>query len=197
MVAKSSEKEVLISGFGGQGIVLAGNILGKAAAIHDQRHATLTQSYGPAARGGSCSAQVVISDEEILFPYVENPQVMVCMSQEGYTKNVDVLISSGILIWDSDLVKTDDLDSNWTTYHIPATRFAEELGNTMMANIVMLGFLSAVTDLVSVEALRQAVLSSVPPHTKEKNEKAFERGHEYGKAILKSLAKQDKRRKEE
>jgi 2-oxoglutarate ferredoxin oxidoreductase subunit gamma len=196
-VTKSIEKEVLISGFGGQGIVLAGNILGKAAAIHDQRHATLTQSYGPEARGGSCSAQVVISDEEILFPYVENPQVMVCMSQEGYTKNVGLLLPDGILIWDSDLVKTNDLNANWTTYHIPATRFAEELGNTMMANIVMLGFLSAVTDLVSVEALREAVLSSVPPHTKEKNEKAFERGHEYGGAILKSLAKQDERRKQE
>lgn len=196
MVAKREEKEVLISGFGGQGIVLAGNILGKAAAIHDQRHATLTQSYGPEARGGSCSAQVVISDEEILFPYVERPQVMVCMSQEGYTKNVSSLVSGGILIWDSDLVKTDNLDSNWSTYHIPATRFAEELGNTMMANIVMLGFVSAVTDLVSVEAFRKAVLSSVPPHTKEKNAEAFERGHEYGKAILKSLAKQDEQRKQ-
>ena len=196
-MTQTTEKEILISGFGGQGIVLAGNILGKAAAIHDRKHATLTQSYGPEARGGSCSAQVVISEEEILFPYVENPQVMVCMSQEGYTKNVNALISDGILIWDSDLVQTNDLDSNWTTYHIPATRFAEELGNTMMANIVMLGFLSAVTDLVTVDALREAVLSSVPPHTKEKNAKAFERGHEYGKAILKSLAKQDEHRKQE
>ena len=77
-----------------------------------------------------------------------------------------------------------------------ATRFAEKLGNTMMANIVMLGFLSAVSDVVSVESLRKAVLSSVPPHTKEKNTKAFERGHEYGKAILKSLAKQDEGRKQ-
>jgi 2-oxoglutarate ferredoxin oxidoreductase subunit gamma len=196
-MTKTMEKEVLISGFGGQGIVLAGSILGKAAAIYDKRHATLTQSYGPEARGGSCSAQVVISDEEILFPYVENPQVMVCMSQEGYTKNVNSLVRKGILIWDTDLVKTKDLDSNWTTYHIPATRFAEELGNTMMANIVMLGFLSAVTDLVSVESLHEAVLSSVPPRTKEKNDMAFERGHEYGKAILKSLAKKDENQKQE
>ena len=64
-MTKTVENEVLISGFGGQGIVLAGSILGKAAAIYDQRHATLTQSYGPEARGGSCSAQIVISDEEI------------------------------------------------------------------------------------------------------------------------------------
>jgi 2-oxoglutarate ferredoxin oxidoreductase subunit gamma len=196
-LAKTSEIEVLISGFGGQGIVLAGNILGKAAAIYDQMHATLTQSYGPEARGGSCSAQVVISEEEILFPYVEHPQVLVCMSQEGYTKNIDSLLPGGILIWDTDLVKTSQDDSDRPTYHIPATRFAEELGGSMMANIVMLGFLSAITDMVSVEAMQEAVLSSVPPHTKEKNAKAFERGHEYGEAILKSIAKQDEDRKQE
>ena len=192
-----TEKEILISGFGGQGIVLAGNILGKAAALYDKKHATLTQSYGPEARGGSCSAQVVISEDEILFPYVEEPQVMVCMSQEGYTKNVGTLVHGGLLIWDTDLVQTKAPDPSWATYHIPASRFAEELGNVMMANIVMLGFLSAVSDLVEVESLREAVLSSVPPHTKEKNDKAFERGREYGEAILKSLAQQDKNRKQE
>lgn len=195
-MADKTEKEILISGFGGQGIVLAGNILGKAAALYDKKHATLTQSYGPEARGGSCSAQVVISDEEILFPYVEAPQVVVCMSQEGYTKNVGALVHGGLLIWDTDLVQTNEGDPSWTTYHIPASRFAEELGNVMMANIVMLGFLSAVSDLVGVESLREAVLSSVPPHTKEKNATAFDRGREYGQAILKSVAQQDKDRKQ-
>lgn len=193
----NKEKEILITGFGGQGIVLAGNIMGKAAALHDGKHSTLTQSYGPEARGGSCSAQVIISDEEILFPYVESPQVIVCMSQEGYTKNVNSLVSGGLLFWDTDLVATENLDSNWNAYNIPATRFAEELGNTMMANIVMLGFLSAISDVVTVESLREAVLSSVPPHTKEKNAAAFERGHEYGEAILRSVARQDQARKKE
>jgi 2-oxoglutarate ferredoxin oxidoreductase subunit gamma len=188
------EKEILISGFGGQGIVLAGNILGKAAALYDDKHSTLTQSYGPEARGGSCSAQVIISDEEILFPYVEEPQVLVCMSQEGYTKNIDSLVPGGLLIWDTDLVQVGEHDSSLTTYNVPSTRFAGELGNEMMANIVMLGFLSAVSNLVSVDSLLKAVLTSVPPHTKEKNEKAFARGREYGEAILKSLAKQDETR---
>ena len=195
-MTQKNEKEILISGFGGQGIVLAGNILGKAAALYDKKHATLTQSYGPEARGGSCAAQVVISDEEILFPYVEEPQVMICMSQEGYTKNVEALVPGGLLLWDTDLVQTNEGDPSWTTYHIPASRFAEELGNVMMANIVMLGFLSAVSDLVGAESLREAVLSSVPPHTKEKNSKAFDRGREYGEAILKSVAQQDKNRKQ-
>jgi len=186
-----TEKEILLTGFGGQGIVLIGNILGKAATIHDLKHATMIQAFGPEARGGSCSSQVIISDEEILFPYVQRPQVLVCMSQEGFDKNIDSLRSGGLLIWDTDMVKTRDLDPNWTTYHIPATRFAEELGNKMMANIVMLGFLSTVSELVQVDSLRQAMLSSVPGKTRETNGKAFDRGREYGQAIQKSRAKLD------
>ncbi len=185
----TGETEILITGFGGQGIVLTGNILGKAATLYDLRHATLTQSYGPEARGGSCAAQVILSDAEILFPYVETPVVMICMSQEGYTKNAERLQEGGLLIWDTDLVKTGDHDPSWTTFHVPATRFAEEIGNKMMANIVMLGFLSGVSKLVSVDSLKKSVLSSVPPHTKDKNEKAFDRGHEYGREIVKSREK--------
>ena len=184
-----TEKEILVAGFGGQGIVLIGSILGKAAAIHDLKHATMIQAYGPEARGGSCSSQVIISEEEIAYPYVQEPQVLMCMSQEGFEKNVGSLLAGGLLIWDTDLVKTGELDSHWTAYHIPATRFAEKLGNKMMANIVMLGFLSALSDVVQPDSLRQAVLSSVPAKTKDMNATAFERGREYGEAIQKSRAK--------
>ncbi len=186
-----NEKEILISGFGGQGIILIGNILGKAATIHDLKHATMIQAYGPEARGGSCSSQVIISEEEILFPYVRHPQVLVCMSQEAYEKNIASLSPGGLLIWETDLVQTRDLDPGWTAYHIPATRFAEKLGNKMMANIVMLGFFSAVSELVQLDSLRKAVFSSVPAKTREANTKAFDRGHEYGEAIRKSRAKLD------
>ena len=86
-----TEKEVLITGFGGQGIVMTGSILGKAATLYDGKHATMTQAYGPEARGGSCSSQVVIDVEEILYPYAERPHVLICMSQEGYAKNVKAL----------------------------------------------------------------------------------------------------------
>jgi len=194
IMAAKKEKEIVITGFGGQGIILTGNILGKAAVIHDNKHAIMIQSYGPEARGGACSSQVIISDEEILSPYVEEPQVLICMNQEGYEKNLDSLVPEGLLVWDTDLVETKSHDPSWTAYHIPATRFAEELGNKMMANIVMLGFLSAISDLVSVEALKEAVLSSVPPRTKENNSQAFDRGREYGEAILKSRSKQDQSR---
>jgi 2-oxoglutarate ferredoxin oxidoreductase subunit gamma len=195
-MAKKFEREILITGFGGQGIVLAGNIMGAAATLHDLKHATMTQSYGPEARGGSCSAQVVISDDEIMFPYVEHPQVLICMSQEGFTKNVASLVAGGVLIRDTDLVAAAETDQGCVAFDVPATRFAEELGNKMMANIVMLGFFSAVCDAVSVDSLRSSVLDSVPPKTKEKNGRAFDRGREYGEEILKSRAKQDRVRGE-
>ena len=92
------EKEILITGFGGQGIILIGNILGKAATLYDLKHATMIQAYGPEARGGACSSQVIISEEEILFPYVQDAQVLICMSQEGFDKNIASLLSGGLLI---------------------------------------------------------------------------------------------------
>src|SRR5512136_2566959 len=95
------ETHVLITGFGGQGVILAGDILGRAATLYDHKYATMTQAYGPEARGSACSAQVIISKEEILFPYVKEPQVLVCLSQEGYSKNIGSLRTGGILIVDT------------------------------------------------------------------------------------------------
>lgn len=190
-MAKSREREILITGFGGQGIVLTGAILGKAATLHDRRHATMTQSYGPEARGGSCSSQVIISDQEILFPYVETPEVLICMSQEGYDKNLKLLPPGGLLVWDTDLVATGEVSPEHRCFHLPATRFAEELGAKMMANVVMLGFLSELSDVVSGEALKAATLSSMPTKLRERNGEAFERGREYAAAILQSRRKQE------
>ena len=191
----NNEKHVLITGFGGQGIILAGDILGRAATLYDRKYATMTQAYGPEARGSACSAQVIVSREAILFPYVKEPQVLICLSQEGYSKNIGSLRSDGILIVDTDLVHIKNSDHGVTEYHVPAARFAEELGNRMMANIVMLGFLSAAYNLVSTKAMREAVLASVPETTKEINLQAFNRGLEYGEAVLKSRAKKDRIRK--
>ncbi len=183
------EKHILITGFGGQGIVMAGDILGKAATLYDHKHATMTQNYGPEARGGACSSQVIISSEEILFPCVEEPEILVCMSQEAYTKNIKSLRPEGTLIWDTDLVRTRKTDAVFKAVNIPATRFAEQLGTKMMANIVMLGFLSAVEPLVHAEALKKAVLESVPAATRDNNLRAFNKGREYGHSIVKEPVK--------
>lgn len=178
------QREILITGFGGQGIVLAGLILGKAASLGDRRETTLTQSYGPEARGGACSAQVIISDRMIHFPYVRNPDILVCMSQGGFDKYGSLLRDDGILITDQDLVHPSDAGRT-EAFSIPATRMAEELGRKMMANIVMLGFVTAVTGTVSVESARTAVKGSVPRGTEEKNLAAFNRGLDFGLATLK------------
>jgi len=186
----NNEKHVLITGFGGQGVIMAGDILGRAATLYDGKFATMTQAYGPEARGGACSAQVIIGEEEIFFPYIKEPHVLICLSQEGYSKNIGSLRNGGMLLLDSDLVRTKDISPDVTAYTIPAARFAEEMGNKMMANIVMLGFLAAICDVISAEALCKAVLTSVPEPTREINARAFERGRDYGKAALKSRAKQ-------
>ncbi len=181
-------KEVLITGFGGQGIVLAGNILGKAASLGDHRESTLTQSYGPEARGGACSAQVIISDETIHYPYVRNPDIVVCMSQGGFDKFSPLLHKDGTLIVDQDLVHAGKSSSK-NVFSVPATRFAEEMGRKMMANIVMLGFLTAVTETVTVESALKTVEASVPKGTEQMNIKAFNKGYDFGVATLKGRRK--------
>lgn len=175
-------KQITITGFGGQGVVLAGRIVGQAAAIGDKLESTFVQSYGPESRGGACSAQVTIADGPIYFPYIQNPDILVCMSQSGYDKHHFLLKPEGVLIIDPDLVKPAGQREHFA---IPCTRFAEELGNKMMANIIMIGFLAAITEAVSPAAARDTVLRSVPKGTEEKNLKAFERGWEFAQATLK------------
>ncbi len=153
--------------------------MGKAASIHDDGFATLTQSYGPEARGGSCSAEVVISDKPIGYPYVAEPEVVVVLSQEAYAKYGRSLPAQTLLVIDPDLVKPHP-SQNPAPFTIPATRMAREMGRVVAANIITLGFLAAVSDLVSPEALKKAVLESVPKGTEEFNSEAFEKGYSYG-----------------
>jgi len=174
--------EVRVSGFGGQGIILSGYIVGKAAAIHDKRQATMVQAYGPEARGSACSSQVVVADESIDFPYLSASDVLVSMSQEAYDKFIGELREGGILLIDETLVSMGEVDKDIKIYSIPATQFAEELGRKIVANIVMLGFVAGATDVVTPEAMRAAVASSVPAAAVDLNMKAFDKGYEYGVA---------------
>ena len=174
-----NRKEIRIAGFGGQGIVLAGSIVGKAASIFDKKFASLTQSYGPESRGGSCHAEVIISDASIDYPYIVSPQVQIILSQEAYTKYGKNAPPGTLVIVDSDLVKVDPAQ-NPKPLSIPASRMAQELGRVVVANIVMLGFLAATTDIVSYEALKNSVLDSIPQGTESFNMKAFELGYNYG-----------------
>ncbi len=172
--------ELRISGFGGQGVIRCGYIIGKTAALFDNKHATLTQSFGPEARGSACSAQVLIDDKPIRYPYVSVPDTVVAMSQEAYDKFGRDITDDGTLLIDEDLVKPGEVTGNRKLYAVPATRLAEQIGNRIVANIVMLGFFTAVTGLISGEAAREALPSSVPERFVDLNMKAFEEGFEYG-----------------
>ena len=178
--------ELRIAGFGGQGVILSAIVLGKAASIHQHGYATMTQNFGPEARGGACSAQLLLSNDPILYPYVTQPDILVVMSQEAYAKFGSELKEGGTLIVEQDLVRVTDLPRSTKVYSCPATRLAEELGKRMVLNSVMVGFFTAVTRLLEPDAVRKAVADSVPSSFREVNLKAFEKGFEYGVNLLAS-----------
>lgn len=182
--------EIRLSGFGGQGIVRSGEIIGKAAAIYDGRYATFTQSYGPESRGGACAAQVAIADDpaELSYPHVIDPSILVVMSQGAYNKYAPGFRRDGLLIADKDLVKLDEAAEGLRILKIPATRLAEGLGRRIVANVVMLGFAAAVTDIASPEAIKKAVFDSVPKGTEELNERAFDTGFQYAQEMTPEAA---------
>jgi len=185
--------EIRVAGFGGQGVILSAILLGKAASIYQGAFATMTQNFGPEARGGACSAQLVLSDSPILYPYITQPDILVVMSQEAYVRFGPELKDGGILIVEQDLVRVADLEvpghnKELKVYSIPATRIAEELGKRMVLNSVMVGFFTAVTRLLDADAVRKAVADSVPPSFLELNLKAFEKGFEYGVVAISAPA---------
>jgi 2-oxoglutarate ferredoxin oxidoreductase subunit gamma len=173
-----SHKEIRITGFGGQGVVLAGYIIGRACAINAGQHATMIQSFGPEARGSACSATLVVSDTEVLYPYIRRPDILVAMSAESYEKYREELKDDGILIYEKDLVRPTP-KAGQVAFGVPSTRIAESLKRTIVQNIVMLGFFTAVTRIVSREQMREAVRASVPAGTEEINLRAFDAGWVY------------------
>lgn len=177
-------KELRIAGFGGQGVILATHILGRAAAVHENRFATMTQSYGPEARGGAASAALIVSDEPILFPYVTHPDILVVMSQEAYSRFTPEVKPGGFLLVEEDLVRLDQKAQGLKIYGIPATRFAEELGKKMVLNVIMTGFLCSITGVVTAEAARKSVSESVPARFRDLNLAAFDKGFRYGRELL-------------
>jgi 2-oxoglutarate ferredoxin oxidoreductase subunit gamma len=177
--------EIRIGGFGGQGIIRSGLILAAASCVYGDKNAIQTASYGPESRGGRCKSEVIISDEDIDFPKVEHPDTLVAMSQEAYLEYVNDLKEDGTLIVDSDLVPNQRKNLKAKIYEVPATRIAEELGKKIVANVVMIGAVAAITDLFDVEQLKESVRRNVPKAFVELNLTAFEKGYEHGKSLLK------------
>ena len=183
---QQEKTEIRIAGFGGQGVILSGIILGKAACIYERLNSTLIQSFGPEARGGACSAQVIISPQPVNYPYIKEADILVVMSQEAFRLFSPGVRKNGLILYESELVEIKTCPENVRCYGIPATSMAEEIRSKILLNSVMLGFYTAFTrDIVSAESMRRSLKRSVPTGTESFNLRAFTRGYRYGKDLLK------------
>ena len=175
-------RQVVICGYGGQGIVLAGTILGQAA-FNDGKWVGGTNSYGAAARGGTCRADLVISDQPISYPYVIEADIMVAMFQTAYDKYIGQVREGGIVVYDDHFVSPGKVDS-LKQVPVSATRTAiEELKNEIVANMVMLGAAVEITGLVTKDALRSAIAETVAERLRELDLKAVAAGFRLGNGI--------------
>jgi len=175
--------EVRFSGSGGQGIILAGVILAEAAAIYDDKNAVQSQSYGPEARGGASKAEVIISDGEIDYPKATDIDILLALTQVACDKYIADVKKGGVVIIDPQEVQKPP-QGNFTVYAVPIFEIAQEkIGRRIVANIVALGAVVGLTDVVTREAIKEAVLSRVPRGTEELNLKALKVGLEEAERI--------------
>lgn len=169
-------KEVRFSGLGGQGIITAAIILGRAVALYTDYQVVQTQSYGPEARGGASASAVIISDEQIYYPKVISPKILVIMSETAFQKYGTDVPDDAVMLIDPGYVSSRP---HCRYFEIPATKEAkEQLGKPLFANVIMLGGLLEATDIISYDALEHAVLDSVPKGTEDKNKQALAIGRE-------------------
>ncbi len=179
------KKEIRICGFGGQGVILAGFIIGKAASVFMNYNAVQSQSYGPEARGGAARSEIIVSDEKIGYPRPLGVDCFVAMSQESFDTYRGDVTDDTVIIVDPDLVKKHNIGK--PLYKIHAQKIAEELGNKIVTNIVMVGAFTSIFKLLEFDAMKESVIDSVPKRFTELNIKAFERGLEAGKNAVKEL----------
>lgn len=170
--------EIRLSGAGGQGLILVGKILAEAAAIYDGKNATQSQSYGPEARGGASRSEVIISDGDIDYPKATNIDLLLAMTQEAVDKYANDIKPDGVIIVDSGFVSNNP-KGDFKLYSFPITEIAEEkIGKKLVANIVALGVIVKLSDIISEEAILNAIRARVPKGTEEMNIKAFQQGQD-------------------
>ena len=179
------KKDIRICGFGGQGVILSGFIIGKAASVFMDYNAVQSQSYGPEARGGAARSEVIVSDEKIGYPRPTSVDLLVAMSLESFDTYRDDIKDDTVIVVDPDLVPKHNIGR--PVYKIEAQKIAESLGNKIVTNIVMVGASTSIFGLLDEDAVKKSVLDSVPSRFKDLNEKAYEKGLEAGKNALKEL----------
>lgn len=179
----SRRYEMRFSGSGGQGMILAGIIMAEAASIYGGKNAAQSQSYGPESRGGASRSEVIISDEEVDYPKATSIDAMLAMTQEACNKYYKDIKDGGILLVDSDEVK-EVPKGKFKLASVPITSIArEQLGKTIVANIIALGMITELTKVVSHEAIEKAVLARVPQAFLDLNKKALQIGFDKAKAF--------------
>jgi 2-oxoglutarate ferredoxin oxidoreductase subunit gamma len=178
-----AQTDLAIAGVGGQGSILAGVILGTAAVTFDNKYATQTQAYSSELRGGFAAAWVIISDQPVEFPRVTNPDILIAQAQDSITRFGQVVKPNGILIYDSDMVHETPANIK-RRYKVAATSIARnQLQTPMTANMVMLGALCKISEVVSRKALELAIARSVPADKETINQEAFKLGFDQVQAV--------------
>ena len=167
--------EILIGGIGGQGVVLSGILLGTAATLFEGKKAVQTQSYSSELRGGAARAEVVICDGPVSDPQVRRPDIFIALAEEAVPRYIGLVKEGGLVFIDSDLVK-GARPGDYTIVEVPATSIAAEMGNTIVANLIVLGVLVKKTGVVSAQSMEKAIEMSVPKKAVALNLTAFRRG---------------------
>ncbi len=173
-------KSIRLAGFGGQGVITMGYVLANAASIHDDLHALMTQSYGPEARGGSCRSDVIISEAPIDYPKSNEVDALVALSNDSYNSFICAVKDKGSVLYDCNLVEICEEKQGVKYYGIPAVEKATELGNSLVANMVMLGAAQAITSIINMDALKASITDRFPRFV-DLNLNAVEEGFKLGK----------------
>ena len=176
-----TQKEITISGVGGQGMILCGTLIAEAAAVHEHKRATLSSEYGVETRGTFAKSDVIVSDEEIFFPDVTEADLVVCLHPVAYARYAGK-IGDALLLYNSDEV-TPDESAAGPQKGLPITHMAKELGNPQTANILTMGAIAALTQVITPEGAKEAIRKFFKGKSDKVialNEKAFDLGYEKG-----------------
>ncbi|MEW5957283.1 MAG: 2-oxoacid:acceptor oxidoreductase family protein [Chloroflexota bacterium] len=179
------QTEIILAGFGGQGILFGGMILAYAAMDNGQ-NTTWIPSYGPEMRGGTANVTVIISDEEIGSPIVRQPQAVIAFNIPSLEKYEPLVKTGGVLVYNSSLIDRAPQRTDITYVPVPANDIAKELGNVKMANMVAVGALITATKLLPLSAISQALQNHLPASKRAslpENERALSRGVEVVKSL--------------
>jgi 2-oxoglutarate ferredoxin oxidoreductase subunit gamma len=183
-----NRKEIRIRGQGGQGAVTVGQIFGLAASLYMDKDSILTEAYGPEVTGGFARADVLIQDDYINYPLVENPDILIVMSQDAWQAEKNNTKSDAIVIYEKNMVHPKvSPDDTRKFYGVPALEMAYELKNKVVMNVILMAVVQEITEIVSKEAFKNALLDFIPSKYTELNIKAIEVGYRYARESLKEI----------